>query len=40
MHTPLPPGKRVVFRPWITRKGVRVYAKWYGLKAFPIVIDD
>lgn len=40
MHAPIPPGKRLVFRPWITRKGVRVYAKRFGIRAFPILIDD
>jgi hypothetical protein len=35
-----PPGKRVVFRPWITRNGKRIYASQYGLRAFPIVVDE
>lgn len=30
-------GKTRIFRPWITKKdGTKVYAKDYGLKAFPI----
>lgn len=29
-------GKRLIFRPWITVKGRRVYAYERGLKAFPI----
>jgi len=40
MSTTSPPGKRVVFRPWITKNGKRIYASAYGLRAFPIVIDD
>jgi hypothetical protein len=39
VHTPIPPGKRLVFRPWITKNGVRVYAKQYGKRAFPILVD-
>lgn len=30
----------IIFRPWITVKGRRVYAKDKGLKAFPIYVDD
>lgn len=37
---PPPPRKRVVFRPWITKNGKRIYASAYGLRAFPIVIND
>lgn len=32
--------KIYIFRTWITVKGVRVYAKDYGKKAFRILIDD
>jgi hypothetical protein len=35
----IPPGKRLVFRPYVTIKGKRVYAKAYGKRAFPILID-
>jgi len=34
-----PPGKRLIFRPWITVKGKRVYAKSYGKRVFPIYVD-
>jgi len=29
----------MVFRPWITVNGKRIYAKSYGLRAFPILVD-
>lgn len=29
----------VIFRPWITVKGKRIYASQYGLRAFAIRID-
>jgi hypothetical protein len=32
------PGSTVVFRPWITVKGRRIYASAYGKKAFPIQV--
>lgn len=35
-----PPGKRVVWRAWITVKGRRVYANERGLRAFPILVDE
>lgn len=35
-----PKGKRYVFRPWITINGKVVYARQYGIKAFPILVDD
>jgi len=35
-----PPGKRYVFRPWITKNGKRVYARQYGLRAFPILVTE
>ena len=36
----VPPGKRLVFRPWITlRDGRRLYAHQCGKRAFPILID-
>jgi hypothetical protein len=39
------PGKKknsgkVIFRPWITRNGKRIYASQYGLKAFPIRVKS
>lgn len=37
--TDLPPGKRVIWRPWITIKGKRVYASQFGKRAFPIIVD-
>jgi hypothetical protein len=36
----IPPGKRLVFRPYMTVKGKRIYAKAYGKRAFPILIDE
>ncbi len=33
-------GKRLVFRPWITVKGKRIYAASFGKRAFPIWIDE
>jgi hypothetical protein len=35
---PLPPGHAVKFVAWITRGGKRIYARQYGLRAFPIVV--
>ncbi len=29
----------VIFRPWITRNGKRIYASQYGLRAFPIPVN-
>lgn len=37
--TPAPEGKKWVFVKWITRDGKRVYASWYGKKAFRILVD-
>jgi len=35
------PGKRLVFRPFITtRDGKRIYASAFGKRAFPIWVDD
>lgn len=39
MKIAIPPGKRLVFRPYVTIKGKRVYARAYGKRAFPILID-
>ncbi|MEM1132650.1 MAG: hypothetical protein AAGH53_06925 [Pseudomonadota bacterium] len=36
----VPPGKRIIFRPWITLKnGKRLYASAVGKRAFPILVD-
>lgn len=35
----VPPGKRVIWRPWITVKGKRIYAYQRGIRAFPIIVD-
>lgn len=36
----VPPGKRLIFRPWITtRGGRRIYAYWFGKRAFPLLVD-
>ena len=35
----VPPGKRVIWRAYITKKGKRVYASSFGLRAFPIIVD-
>jgi hypothetical protein len=40
MKVPIPLGKRLVFRSWITINGLRVYASQYGKRAFPILIDE
>lgn len=37
--TDLPVGKRVIWRPWITKNGKRIHASHYGLRAFPIIVD-
>ncbi len=29
-----------IYRPYITRNGVRIYAKTYGLKVFRFWVDD
>jgi hypothetical protein len=33
-----PTKPEVIFRPWITRGGKRIYARQYGLRAFPIPV--
>jgi hypothetical protein len=35
-----PPGKRVIWRSYITIKGRRIYASERGLRAFPILVED
>lgn len=41
-HTPPPSGFRYVFRPWRTcpQTGMRLYAKAFGLRAWPILIPE
>jgi len=39
MGTP-PPGKRYVYRPWITKNGTRIYARQFGLRAFRFLVDE
>jgi hypothetical protein len=38
----IPPGKKLIFRPWridpVT--GERLWARSYGYKAWPILVDD
>ena len=34
-----PAGKKYVFRPWTTVNGKRIYARQFGLRAFPILVD-
>jgi len=37
---PPPPGYRYIFRPWrkCPKTGERLYAKLYGLRAWPILV--
>lgn len=39
MFTEPPVGKRVIWRPWITKNGKRIYASQFGMRAFPILVD-
>lgn len=36
------PGKKLIFRPWRTDPvtGKRLWAKQYGLRAWPLWVDD
>lgn len=34
------PEQKYIFRPYITKNGVRIYAKQYGLKAFKIPVNN
>ncbi|MGE5517578.1 MAG: hypothetical protein ACM31D_17375 [Bacteroidota bacterium] len=34
------PSGHWIYRPWITVKGRRIYASWYGKKAFRIFVED
>lgn len=31
---------RWIYRPWTTVNGRRIYAAWYGKKAFRIFVED
>lgn len=34
-------GSRLIFWSWITKKdGKRIYAQWFGKRAFPIWVSD
>ncbi len=35
---PVPPGHEIKFVAWITRRGRRIYASQFGLRAFPLVV--
>lgn len=35
---PIPEDHEIIFRPWITKNGRILYAKMYGIKAFPILV--
>lgn len=36
----VPPGKKLIFRPWITLKnGKKLYASQFGKRVFPILVD-
>lgn len=41
-HMPPPPGYRYIFRPWRTcpKTGERLYAKAFGLRAWPILVPE
>lgn len=36
----VPPGKRLIFRPWITVGGKVITAASRGRRVFPILIDE
>lgn len=36
----VPKGMKLIFRPFITINGQRVWAKQRGLKAFPLIVPD
>jgi hypothetical protein len=38
-YAPAPEGKKWVFVKWTTCNGKRIYASWYGKKAFPMLVD-
>lgn len=37
-----PKGQHYIFRPWRTcpKTGRKLWASWFGLKAWPILVDD
>jgi len=41
-HQPPPPGMRYIFRPWrkCPKTGEIIYASAYGLRAWPILVED
>lgn len=40
-HANAPPGKKWIFRPFITTKdGKMIWASTYGLRAFRILVDE
>jgi len=38
----VPPGKKLIFRPWrkCPKTGRVLYARQFGLRAWPILVDD
>lgn len=39
LNLPIPEGYKLVFRPYTTLKnGKRVFAKQYGIRAFPMIV--
>jgi hypothetical protein len=34
----VPEGYKVIFRPWITKNGRRLYAKAFGFRAWPLLV--
>ncbi len=38
-YAPVPKDKKLIFRPWVTVKGRKIYASKVGKKAFPILVD-
>lgn len=39
LDLPIPEGYELIFRPWTTtRNGKRIWAKHYGLRAFPMIV--
>jgi hypothetical protein len=35
---PLPDGYKLIFRPWTTKNGKRIYARQFGKRAFPMLV--
>jgi hypothetical protein len=40
IYPPVPEGYQLLFRPWRTdpKTGEKVWAKWFGKRAFPILV--